>query len=365
MKILFIIDNLTSGGKERQLVYLLRKLSEDQNIQLIVFNEDIFYKEILDLPITIKVIKQNSKYSIKNLKIIYETIKNFQTTFIHSWSNYITLLVFPFLIFHPKIKLISSIRYAGKLKKSIKSSLIKRLTWLRSSFIVSNSKQGLLVEKLNNNIKGKVIYNGLDIKKFDEESYNLNSNLPCKKFPSVVLMIASFSPAKDYLTFVKTAKMISEKNKNVCFLCIGDGPNRMKAEQESGKYFNKTIFFPGRRNDIPAIIKKSKIGVLLNNTNGHAEGISNAIMEYMAAELPVIATNAGGTPELVQDGISGFLVPAFNENVVAEKILYLINNPGKAREMGKRGREIIENEFSIEKMSSSYLELYKRLTNEL
>jgi glycosyltransferase involved in cell wall biosynthesis len=83
-------------------------------------------------------------------------------------------------------------------------------------------------------------------------------------------------------------------------------------------------------------------------------------MEYMAAELPVIATNAGGTPELVKDNISGFLVPTFDENVVAEKILYLFHNQNKAKEMGKAGRKIIEKDFSQEKMVNSYKRLYEK-----
>ena len=124
---------------------------------------------------------------------------------------------------------------------------------------------------------------------------------------------------------------------------------------------NKTIFFLGNRKDIPAILKSSTIGVLLNNTNGHAEGISNAIMEYMSAGLPVVATNAGGTPELVKNGESGFLVPAFDEKTIIEKIEFLLKNPNVNIKMGKRGREIIIQKFSIQKMTDNFLELYRKI----
>ena len=107
------------------------------------------------------------------------------------------------------------------------------------------------------------------------------------------------------------------------------------------------------------------IGVLLNNTKGHGEGISNAIMEYMAAGLPVIATDAGGTPELVKDKISGFLVPAFDPEIVVGKINYLLKNEQIRKEMGQKGRKIIEAEFNLGKMVSSYLNLYQNLLGRL
>ncbi len=110
------------------------------------------------------------------------------------------------------------------------------------------------------------------------------------------------------------------------FFCIGNGPGRNRAEKIAGSLLNNNIHFLGRREDIHQIIHAFDIGVMLNNTNGHAEGISNAIMEYMAAGLPVIATNAGGTIELVQEGRSGFLVPPFDPETVARKIKILLED---------------------------------------
>ena len=365
MNITYLIGSLAAGGKERQLIYLLRELSKEHNIQLIIFNENIFYKEILALTITIKAIPLNKKYSLNTFKLIYKTLKRFQPTIIHSWSNNITLLTLPYLILHPKLKLVSSIRYAGKLKKSFKGKITKILTWSRSSAFVSNSKRGLEVENLSNNPKGIVIHNGIDLISFDSNSKEIKEDLKqFDRFIKKVVMIGRFYPSKDYITFIKSAKLISQNNKEICFLCIGNGPKRFKAENEAKHFLNKNIFFLGNRKDIPSLINKMDIGVLLNNINGHAEGISNVIMEYMAAGLPVVATNAGGTPDLIQNNVSGFLVPAFDQNIVTEKILYLINNPRRAREMGQAGREIIKNDFSSKKMTDSYLKLYELISNK-
>lgn len=365
MQLTYLIDSLKPGGKERQLSLLLKELSKGNEIQLIIFNEDVFYKDVLDLPIKIQIISKRDKYKGKTLLRIYQLLKSHKPELIHSWSNVVTLIALPYLIIHPKVKLISSIRYAGKLNKSLKGNVIKNLTWARSIAVVSNSKRGLEVENLLNHFKGAAIHNGMDLSHFDFVNKNEQENLSVlNKFKKKVVMVGRFYIAKDYLTYIKAAKLICQKQSNICFICIGDGPNKAPAEKEAGSLLNKNIFFLGNRNNIPSLLKSMDIGVLLNNTDGHAEGISNAIMEYMAAGLPVIATKAGGTPEIVQENVSGILVPAFKEKIVAEKILYLINNQNRAREMGKAGRKIVEKDFSISKMSDSYQQLYERLIHE-
>jgi glycosyltransferase involved in cell wall biosynthesis len=89
------------------------------------------------------------------------------------------------------------------------------------------------------------------------------------------------------------------------------------------------------------------------------EGISNSIMEYMALGKPVIATNSGGTNEIVINNDTGFLITDNKVEVVVEKIEYLLNNPEISRSMGYRGRERIKKYFSIEKMIQEFINLYQ------
>lgn len=365
MKITFLIDSLASGGKERQLAYLLKELSLGNDIQLIVFSEAIFYDVVLSLPIKMYTYNKTNRYSLKTIISLYKSLKQHRPQLVHSWDNVGTLLSMPYLLMHPKVKLVSSIRYAGKFKKRIKTKIIKQIAWLRSNAIVSNSRKGLIVENLIKHKKGFVIYNGLDIEKFDYDTINSKTKVPFDNFKQKVVMVGRFYSAKDYITFIKAAKLVTNKNNEICFICIGEGPNRNEAELEAGDLLGKNIFFLGNRRDINVLLKDMDIGVLLNNTNGHAEGISNAIMEYMAAGLPVIATNAGGTPEIVKDGVTGFLVPAFNEKIVVEKIVYLIKNKNRATEMGEAARETIVNEFNIKKMADAYLQLYLKLCKRI
>ena len=356
--------SLGPGGKERQLSYLLKALSDQCSIQLIVFNEQIFYKEILAMPIQLYVFKKRARYTISTIFQTYKALAEFSPDIIHAWDNMSQFIALPYIISH-RVKVVNgSIRYAGKIKKSITFRIIQKVGFVTSDLIVSNSEAGTKVENLQESKKTTVIHNGFDFSAFGKEKGTPKNNLKTlvKRFTHSIVMVARFDPSKDYITFIEAAKILAKTNPNVGFFCIGDGPNRKQAETQAGPLLNRSIFFLGQRSDLHQIIHFFDVGVLLSNTNGHAEGISNAIMEYMVAGLPVVATDAGGTPELFKDRKCGFLVPAFDAITVAKKFEYLIENEHIRNEMGIKAIEIIEDDFSIQKMATSYSRLYTQLT---
>ena len=85
------------------------------------------------------------------------------------------------------------------------------------------------------------------------------------------------------------------------------------------------------------------------------------MLESMAAGLPVVATMVGGTPEVIEEGKTGFLVPAGNPELLAERILRLLKEPSLAQAMGEQGRQKVVREFTIDRMRDQFLELYEAL----
>jgi glycosyltransferase involved in cell wall biosynthesis len=366
MKITFLIDGFGAGGKERQLFYLIRHLSHEHNIQLIILNDDLFYKEILNFPIYRVIIPIKERYSFRTVYRIYNELKIFNPDIIHTWDNVSHCIASPFFILNTTKVINGSIRYAGTFRKRITTILLKKVAYATSNLIISNSKQGLVADKLEKSRKCKVIHNGLDSYIFKNTSSRSVGDLQktLNRFLVKIVMVGRFYPLKDYITYIRSAIITLKESNLLGYFCIGDGPGRADAEKEAGIWNKKNIFFLGRRNDVHNIIQYFDIGIMLNNTNGHAEGISNAIMEYMAAGLPVIATNAGGTPELVSDNNSGFLVPAFNPEIVAEKIKILVDNENERNKMGEVGKRIIYENYSLEKMVSAYIRTYNSILNE-
>ncbi|MBC2704230.1 glycosyltransferase [Desulfobacula sp.] len=364
MKILFFIESLRSGGKERRLVELLKGLSkhEDISMELVLTKRDIHYTDIFNLDVKIHYVER--KYLKKDPSCFfkfYSIARDFKPDIIHVWGNIVAIYALPATKLL-NVKFINgSITYALPVKRFSKLWFTSKIAFPFSDILVANSKAGLLVHCFKQSKKHRVIYNGYDFKRNNVNQSDLRKELGIPKRTLLVGMIGSFSDAKDYKTYIDVAEKIVKKNKNVYFLCIGDGVNKIGIEDLVHKRKIKNIHFLGVRSDIENICKNLDIGVLLNNTDGHAEGLSNAIMEMMASGLPVVATDAGGTPELIQHGVDGFMVEPFAAGQIINQIEALINNEKSRKRIGIKAAEKIKERFGIKKMIDSYYCLYNEV----
>jgi glycosyltransferase involved in cell wall biosynthesis len=139
------------------------------------------------------------------------------------------------------------------------------------------------------------------------------------------------------------------------FVLVGDGP-KFNVIRNSVSDQSK-IRFLGQQKNIESIINVFDICIL----STFSEGISNSIMEYMALSKPVIATSGGGTNEIVEDGITGYLINKRNPQELVNRISYLLNNPETGKLMGRKGKQRIIDEFGINKMIESYYKVYCEL----
>jgi glycosyltransferase involved in cell wall biosynthesis len=140
---------------------------------------------------------------------------------------------------------------------------------------------------------------------------------------------------------------------------VGEGVRRPLLEREARRLgLADKVHFLGHRRDVPAILAGAVAGI----SSSHAEGISNAILEAMAMRLPVVATAVGGTPEIVKDGETGFLVPPGAPAALARGMVDVLEDQARRRRMGEAGRRLVEREFGLGQMRLSYDALYDDLT---
>lgn len=362
IKILHLIGSLSAGGKERQFVELLKGLSKQKgiNCEVVIMNKEIHYKEVFNLNTKIHYLIRKRKIDFILLCELYRLVKEVNPDVIHTWDNTTTIYVIPIAKILNIRLLNGSIRGAfTNIKKLSKEWLMRRAFIMFSHLTVANSYAGLKCYNLTSN-KGSCIYNGFDFgrikniknRKDIKAKYNIRTN-------KVVGMVAGFRESKNYKQYILAAKNILARRNNVTFLAIGDGSTLAKDKKliDSSNKFK----FLGRQDDVESIINIFNVGVLMTNTLTNGEGISNAIMEYMALGKPVIATDSGGTGELVVNNITGFLV---QDNDVAElekKIDLLLDDERIARDMGVAGQLRIKEEFNLGKMTSSYISLYNKI----
>ena len=211
------------------------------------------------------------------------------------------------------------------------------------------------------------IYNGVDISRF-KLSDNKPVDLLPPNFRSPELMligtVGRLDPVKDQITLVQAFIHLVNTNpvvKNkVRLVLIGAGllmPKLRELSMEAG--VDDLIWFAGERNDVADIMQALDLFVLPSIN----EGISNTILEAMATELPVIATDVGGNPELVIHNQTGYLVPKQNPTAMAEAFKYYLDNPDLLIGHGKAGRARCESTFSLNRMMTDYMNVYDDLLN--
>ncbi|HEX9241270.1 MAG TPA: glycosyltransferase [Anaeromyxobacter sp.] len=203
-----------------------------------------------------------------------------------------------------------------------------------------------------------VVRNGLDLEAFDAAA-RADPVPPMPEAGGIVSVANMHHPVKGQVDLLLAMKEVLRQRPEAHLVLVGDGVRRPHLERSARQLgIAGRCHFLGHRLDGPALLARASIAV----SASYAEGISNAILEGMAARLPVVATAVGGSPELVRDGSTGYLVPPGAPAALARGLLDLLASAPRRRRMGERGRRLVEHEFGVDQMRRSYDALYEDLT---
>lgn len=364
MRILLLADSLVAGGTERRLVELIKGLGEYPSIdlRLVVFSDKIHYSEIHDLGITIDIIRRKPKRNPIVFYKVFRICRQWKPDLIHSWGTMSSFWAIPSILLL-RIKLINGNIVNSTPNLGFFNAVYFRakLTFPFSKVIVSNSKAGLDAYRVPKR-KGRCINNGFDLRRISDlrEETALKNDLKINT-KNVIGMVGRFVMEKDYNTFFKAAIKILEQRRDVTFIAVGSGPTLEACQAMIPSEYQDLCIFAGYQKDVESIVNIFTIGVLSMDNKLHGEGISNAILEYMAMGKPVVATSGGGTNEIVLDRETGFLLPENSPEALAERLTHLLDNPDEAETLGMNGKKRIEEHFSLNKMTKEYIDLYSAL----
>jgi glycosyltransferase involved in cell wall biosynthesis len=355
--ILLVVDGLPIGGTERQIVELLKGLKKNGNYKtaLVVLDHGgAFQQDAVSLADGFMPIWRRSRFDITPLLFLTYQAKVISASLIHTfgWMSGFAGLVAARWLRLPIIN--SGIRTAWT-HLPLREKLHK-WAMLRADVVVSNSQAGLRAYNLRNHTSARVIYNGLDMTRFDRV-------IPEHYDRPTICMVANFSKYKDQKTVVRSLPLIQNQIRDIQLILVGkdmgclDTTRQLvhELDLESCVCFITNTVYP------QPIISGSHAGVMMTNIHFTGEGTSNAVLEYMVLGKPVVATNSGGIPEIVRDNETGYLVPAEAPEKLAERVIALLSDPDKAHRMGQAGRLRIEREFSLSRMVSEYEALYQIL----
>ncbi|MDA1179290.1 MAG: glycosyltransferase [Planctomycetota bacterium] len=205
-----------------------------------------------------------------------------------------------------------------------------------------------------------VIPNGVDLAAFDLHTQREPSPefLQATQGKRIVTLLANLRPVKNVQGFLAAAQQVASIIPDVCFVILGQGEQadalRAQAEQLG---IARSICWMGSVTNPAAYLAHSHVGCLTS----HAEGFSNAIVEYMAAGIPVVATRVGGAEEAIVEGITGHLVDPNDMPRLAQCIANLLQDETRRSTMGRASRQRVEELFTHQIQLAAYQAYYERL----
>ncbi|WP_194455087.1 glycosyltransferase [Bradyrhizobium sp. CCBAU 53421] len=367
MRILHLIERLGPGGKERQVVELLKGLAIHRDIRsfVAVMDKDEVCLEIDREHAQVIQLHRRGKKDLRLFKRLYDLVADLRIDVIHSWGSMCSIYAAPIAKMCGTAFVNGFVRDAPSHMRLWNEGYVRgKLTIPFSDVVVANSRAGLAAYGIPAR-KGLCIYNGFSPGRISnlKDKTQLRSILGIVT-PYVVGMVANFTPRKDYETFVQMACRVCRLRDDVTFLAIGSGETLRRIRDSIPPAHSERILLLGRRNDVESIANLFTVGVLTTNSHLHGEGISNAIIECMVLGKPVVATNDGGTSELVLEGQTGFLVPSHDVSALTDRVLKLIDNAELADRFGAAGRRRVETAFSLDAMCDAYLSLYRKVADK-
>ena len=194
--------------------------------------------------------------------------------------------------------------------------------------------------------KVAVVYAGVDLVRYASSSGDLRASalLGIPEHVAVVGIVATFRPVKDLALFLRAARIVLDEAPHTAFLLVGHGELKADLERLADELgIRNSVFLSDGRGAVPDYLARMSIACLTSQS----EGLPNAILEYMAAGLPVVATDVGGVSELVEDGVTGCLVRDRTPEAVAASIIRLLRDDALRTGMGSMGLERARSRFDM------------------
>lgn len=217
-----------------------------------------------------------------------------------------------------------------------------------------------LAAKIGRPEQFKVVYSGMELERFLEAKPDaaLRSELGIPADSRVVGAVARLFPRKGYEDFFPVAAQVAQACPDVRFLIMGDGPGRTAYEKMTEELgIRDRVIFAG-------LVSPDRIAeyIALTDVVAHfslKEGLPRVAVQALAEAKPVVAYPLDGTPEVVLDGKSGFLVPPGNHEAAAQALIRILEQPDERRSLGEYGRSLIRDKFPWRKMSDTLIADYE------
>ncbi len=258
---------------------------------------------------------------------------------------------------HRRPYLVSTI-HSSRVRSSEDQALLRALTPHMDRLIaVSRAIEHKLVDEERTTVPVSLIYNGVDLDRYDhqEACCTLPDEYGMEPGSKIVGVVARLEPEKGHPTLLEAWPAVLRAVPDTYLLIVGEGSRRDALEAQARELqIAHRVVFTGRRDDVPAVTAALDVAVLPSYRE--AQGLS--VLEAMALSRPVVASNVGGIPEMIEDGVTGLLVPPHDPQALSAAIIRLLRDHPYADTLGRAGHDLVHDRFCIELMVSAVESIY-------
>ncbi len=361
MNILHLNSEPALRGGERQTLSLIKYLNQwGHNCLLTCSQGSAIAQKAKELGIITYEIKFQSEYNIFTLLKLYDIVKQNKIDLIHAHTSrtatYAGLIAR--LLCGKNVRCVVSRR----VQFSTRGNPLRKLKYQclpHKIIAISEGVKKVLVADGISEAKISVVYSGIEPQRFDvatEPDY-LQRQLGIPRGAIIILNIAYLNPSKGLKYLLDAMSILLGSVRNIHLVQVGSGEMKQRLLAHADYLgISRHVTFAGRREDIPQLMHSCDIFVI----SSEQEGLCTSIMDAMVCAKPVVATKVGGIPEIVKDGETGFLVSPRDAQALADKIRVMLLDDNLRSEMGAKGRELILDSFTAERMARNTLDVYPR-----
>lgn len=357
MRILHISSPKTWRGGEQQLIYLVEELSKLGVWQMVMcpFNSPVHQyclKHHINHHTYFKGFSANPVVGFR----VNHVCKQEKISLIHAHDSHAhNFAILSAALANNPCPVIVARRVDFPVQDGAMSAFKYNHPRIAKIICVSEAIREIMLPDIVDKSKLAVVHSGIDLSRF----HHTPSDILHKEFgiagdTKLIGNVAALAPHKDYPTFVRTAKHLVNAGLKAKFLVIGEGPSRRDVVAAIRQHnMEEHINLTGFRNDIPQILPELDLFLITSKT----EGLGTSVLDALACGVPVVATSAGGIPEIITHGVDGLLCPPEDDDALAQAVLKLCRDTALAKSLSAAGLEKVK-QFSKAATAQKTLEVY-------
>ena len=361
-RVLQIVWNLIRGGTEGQCARVVLGLPDQGvSVRVAVSRREGFFLDVVEKscgPVHVMDIHRRlSWHTWMELRRLAGFIRAEKFDLVHAWDA--DAAIFGAVVARRTgLPLITSRRDLGEIYAPSKLQRMERADQQAVAVVVN-------ADAIGSRLRAKgiapsrvhCIPNILDVEEADRLAGRPYSNLHRLGPGRWIGHVARLDPEKDVAMLLRAAAEVVAEVPSARFALAGDGAERARLEALAAELkLGDHVVFLGDVTEVPSLLRHMEAAVLCPRAN---EGLSNSILEYQAASLPVVATDCGGNRELVEERVTGHIVPIGDHHALAERLIALLRQPEQARAMGQAGRQSVEQRHRPDVVCRQFADLYR------